>query len=27
VRDGKIAYVRVYPSAGDAISAIENGGA
>ena len=27
VRDGKIVYARVYPSAGDAISAIENGGA
>jgi ketosteroid isomerase-like protein len=25
VRDGKIVYGRVYPSAGDAISAIENG--
>jgi ketosteroid isomerase-like protein len=27
VRDGKIVYVRVYPSAGEAIAAIENGGA
>ena len=27
VRDGKIVYGRVYPSAGDAISAMENGGA
>jgi ketosteroid isomerase-like protein len=26
VRDGKIVYGRVYPSAGEAISAIENGG-
>jgi ketosteroid isomerase-like protein len=27
VREGKIVYGRVYPSAGDAISAMENGGA
>jgi ketosteroid isomerase-like protein len=27
VREGKIVYGRIYPSAGDAISAMENGGA